>query len=561
MKNLRYFPFERNLFFKGKILTVRDFESEQKYFNDKRRLLNRLLYGSGVVSGLQVIRVDDKQISLETGIALDALGREIVVASPVKMKLSMIDGFMNNDYAKNVYLCIAYDEKGKEQVYSVNNNASSSDEHSEYNRVMESYKIFIKEEAPDPAAFENSNQFESICLIYDDAQVRIWQTSPKYVNPGELFELTLHLEKTIQTPRISFEYALNSTYFSLETDSGLISFAESIDGQDTSYQKTFSVKAGEIPVKSEITMKMDSAKLSIGDKLLNITNKETTNAIEIITGSIKDRLFADYYDRSLDKSVEFSADSCIYLAKICLLQMGSTYMIEKIDRIPFGEYIYNSMMTNKLAGMGGSKAATKASYRTKATTVELKSNEPAQFSVKYNEDSQLFDFKLGLPKMLKAGNEVTKGYVDIPLKAKGGINPFSKPEKSFFSTEIEHFLGNGQVFIVTGMEELSGDPISGMLNRSEQVYFGDNDVFKDTQYESEINNVAIGTLVYPSKGTFRIGVKPQGSTATTTVRVHWWAFKQIAEVTEDMAGEAAVVAIKEIESGLLEAAGSNDTGQ
>ena len=42
------FPFERNRYFYGKLLTVRDFESEQKYFNDKSRLLNRLLFGSGV---------------------------------------------------------------------------------------------------------------------------------------------------------------------------------------------------------------------------------------------------------------------------------------------------------------------------------------------------------------------------------------------------------------------------------------------------------------------------------------------------------------------------------
>jgi hypothetical protein len=555
MKNLRYFPFERNLFFKGKLLTVRDFESEQKYFNDKRRLLNRLIYGSGVISGLQVIRVDDKQVSLETGVALDTLGREIVVASPVKMKLSMIDGFKNNDYAKNVYLCIAYDEKGKEQVYSVNNNSSSSEEQSEYNRVMESYKIFIKEEAPDPASFEQSNQFASISLIYDDTQVRIWQSTPRYVNPGEIFELTLHIEKTIQTPRIEFEYALDSKHFSLNSDK--LSFSEPLDGQTTAYQKTFSLKAGDLPAKSEITLKSDSAKLSIGDKLLHITSKEAANVIEIITGPVKDRLLADYYDRSLDKAVEFTSDSCIYLAKICLLQMGSTYMIEKIDPVPFGEYIYNTTILNKLAGFdgSGSAGATKASYRAKSTTVELKANEAAKFSVDYNEANQLFNFKLSLPKSQKIGNEVTKGYVDIPVKSKG-IKPFSKPEKSFFSDEIDHFLGNGQVFVVTGMEELSGDPISGMLNRSEQVYFGDNDVFKDTQFESEINNIAIGTLMYPQKGTFRIGVKPQGSTSAASVRVHWWAFKQLSEEQEELAPEEA---INEIQSGMLEAAGSNES--
>jgi hypothetical protein len=152
MKNSRYYPFERNRYFYGKLLTVRDFESEQKYFNDKRRMMNRLLFGAGVVTGLQVVAVDDKSVSVEMGAAIDALGREIVVPAPVTLKLSMVDGFTNNEYAKNVYLCIAYDEKGKEPVHSIANSSVRSEEVSEYNRVLESYRLFVREEAPDPSS-------------------------------------------------------------------------------------------------------------------------------------------------------------------------------------------------------------------------------------------------------------------------------------------------------------------------------------------------------------------------------------------------------------------------
>ena len=35
MKNMKYFPFERNKYFYGKLLTVDDFETEQRYMNDK----------------------------------------------------------------------------------------------------------------------------------------------------------------------------------------------------------------------------------------------------------------------------------------------------------------------------------------------------------------------------------------------------------------------------------------------------------------------------------------------------------------------------------------------
>ena len=78
MKNLKYFPFARSRYFYGKLLTVDDFETEQKYMNDKRRMVNRFLHGSGVVCGMNVVRVDDRTISVEMGLALDFAGREIV---------------------------------------------------------------------------------------------------------------------------------------------------------------------------------------------------------------------------------------------------------------------------------------------------------------------------------------------------------------------------------------------------------------------------------------------------------------------------------------------------
>ena len=90
MKNSKYFPFERNRYFYGKLLSVDDFELEQKYFNDKRRLINRFLFGPGIVSGLCVVEVDEQTISLETGFALDTWGREIIVDEPVLKKLSLI---------------------------------------------------------------------------------------------------------------------------------------------------------------------------------------------------------------------------------------------------------------------------------------------------------------------------------------------------------------------------------------------------------------------------------------------------------------------------------------
>ena len=47
MLNRKYFPFQRNNYYYGKLLTARDFEDEQRYYNDKRRLSNRLTGADG----------------------------------------------------------------------------------------------------------------------------------------------------------------------------------------------------------------------------------------------------------------------------------------------------------------------------------------------------------------------------------------------------------------------------------------------------------------------------------------------------------------------------------
>src|SRR5262245_20843278 len=73
----------RNRYFYGKMLDVYHFELEQNYFNGKRWLLNRLVSGYGVVSGLNVLLSSDlKSIYVTPGVAIDKCGHEIIVCNP-----------------------------------------------------------------------------------------------------------------------------------------------------------------------------------------------------------------------------------------------------------------------------------------------------------------------------------------------------------------------------------------------------------------------------------------------------------------------------------------------
>ncbi len=71
---------ERNRYFYGMLLDVYHFERETHYFNAKRRLLNRLVSGYGVICGLDVeAGREPNQITVTPGLAIDKWGYEIIV--------------------------------------------------------------------------------------------------------------------------------------------------------------------------------------------------------------------------------------------------------------------------------------------------------------------------------------------------------------------------------------------------------------------------------------------------------------------------------------------------
>ena len=70
----------RNNYFYGKLLDEQHFRLEQRDFNNKRWLLNRLAVGEGVLCGLGLKpTADGRLVALARGAAADGLGREILV--------------------------------------------------------------------------------------------------------------------------------------------------------------------------------------------------------------------------------------------------------------------------------------------------------------------------------------------------------------------------------------------------------------------------------------------------------------------------------------------------
>jgi hypothetical protein len=75
----------RPRYFFGQLLTAEDFEAEQSYFLDGRRSDSRRLHGFGVACGLEVTPSGNGGVVVQPGVAIDGLGREIVVSDPREM--------------------------------------------------------------------------------------------------------------------------------------------------------------------------------------------------------------------------------------------------------------------------------------------------------------------------------------------------------------------------------------------------------------------------------------------------------------------------------------------
>ncbi|MEO7752063.1 MAG: hypothetical protein ABIS35_01480 [Terracoccus sp.] len=76
-------------FFAGRLVTAEDLTSEQSSSRERQWRHNRLLHGFGVVTGLEVT-VEDDSIVVSPGLAIDPLGREVVLTASQRLDCASV---------------------------------------------------------------------------------------------------------------------------------------------------------------------------------------------------------------------------------------------------------------------------------------------------------------------------------------------------------------------------------------------------------------------------------------------------------------------------------------
>lgn len=170
-----YNNFQRAQYFHGMLMTDRDFIEEQSYHIRKRKLLNRMLHGTGVVCGLKMEPAGCgkySKIIIRPGLALDCAGNEIFV--PESYELDIIEmiksatdyetgGYkteVKNDNCgtgegeglteeKKWYIVVRYKEAHTAPVQVYSPTGGCEEKTCEYSRIKEGYCFEVYRSLPE----------------------------------------------------------------------------------------------------------------------------------------------------------------------------------------------------------------------------------------------------------------------------------------------------------------------------------------------------------------------------------------------------------------------------
>ena len=461
---------------------MEDFNAEQKYMNDKRRLVNRLVHGIGVVSGLNVVAIDDQTISVESGLAFDNTGREIVIDTPVTKKLSMINGYdsaMKSGSNAYVYLCLEYNEGEKGGAYDL----VSGDGGTVHDRIKESYNLYLTSSEPDDRIDHVRDIYEQTTTVYSDGKLRIKHIMPRFVNPLSPLELRVEIE-TFTKQYVAFSYDIQLICLTDSTDNASVlsvKFNEMLFEKKGVYTLSYPLQANNVAnIHGSAKVEPSSFTLTY-DKMPVEASISGSLETLITSGDVKEEMIKASFGRDMDSLCRSSLAQRLYLARIDLINADESTIIENISNVPFGQYVIGNDLQNALQHIETPK------------NNEVKVFTPTENTVD------------NVPRA--SDKNIAGGICRINLSS-GSLK-----NKVFFSEEVTHGLGLGSVTLILGIK-----------TENDGAVFGDAEIFKDSA-----PNVKLAAKLDPSRGSFVVGVMSTSTLLNDYIDVKWTAIRDIDE--------------------------------
>lgn len=479
MKNMNVTFFERNEYYNGKLLSAKDFEVEQDYYNNKRKLINIFTMGSGILYGLDVINTGDNRqiesVSIKPGVAIDPYGREIVVPEMDNIIIAKLKGIPEEECNSQArYLCIEYDEEGK-------GDASGEEEGKRYNRKLEKFKMVLEKD-PSKLLLGMTESVYNLSEIYRDEKVVIWHKSPIYMETGKAFECTFIVIRNQKNVRIRMAYAVKTEGISRISEKVSFDSIDNLDLSDCEYTyRLFGGNQDGNVVLEDILLYIDDKQALTEPKKIRVISE---------TGANSEKLVRNF---DMKKYLDLAKGKKVCIAKVFInnykTTLGTKIHIDCVENSIFTRHIKSQIEESRNFDTPNENNDIRVEKRTE----EVKSACINEF------------------------NEIDKtGVIRIPVE--------KAFKKVYYTDLIEHGLGKGVAVITTGIEEYEDSGISKTAGMDDAIYTGDAGIFNKSDYKSSFNGVSIGVVQYPHKGVFRLGISLQGYDGEKMwIMVRWWA--------------------------------------
>ena len=487
------------------MLTSVDFEAEQLYMNNKRRFINQMLGGSGIVCGLNVISLDDLSIMIESGVAVDDAGREIVVDSSIVKKLSTIPGFeqLRTNHAS---LCLRYQEEENQPVYAINRQEGQKEY--EHNRILESYELFLQDTEDLEGNYEMETEFFAGGVLFENQDYRISFRIPANICAGYYVKAVIEVEKLSQEKASLYYEAVLQTpaLGTMEGSQELEVLLENVSleqGKKLEKEYWFLAQSEELN-DTTVMLKSNSSKVMINgidvsrgggfSWKINVVHEKPALLAAQETGKV---------------SMEFrsmgGSNGIIRLADLTLVRTESAYLIESVKEKGVKRYIPTMRDT-------GLRQEYETYFYEKLPfyQAETKNNSITNLAGTYREQQDFLT-----PRM-------ETGIVEIPL----GEN--ARRGDICYSGEIMHGLGKGNVYVEVGYEGLETDPVLGK-NVKTTVY-GNSDLFAE-----DSTSVAAETAVkvLNDKGSFIVALRLLQDVKQLVLTYRWVAIRYASDEIQE----------------------------
>lgn len=517
MNNANFSPFERNRYFYGKLLTVRDFETEQRYYNGKRSLLNRLVNGVGVVCGLGVTASDESTLMIGSGMALDYQGREIVLSETLFRKLQMLEGQETLNGRQDAYLCLSYAE---EDVEPVNATGVQVGADRQFDLTREGYRLYLSGDRPAYRELLEAAGRENVSVLYESDELTLVLSVAADICAGEEFQAQVLVVKNEKTPPVQFSLEGENTF--VESDNGRVrlEYRESREEKRCVYTVDF-------PLRAKSLIDMESQLFPAGCELnVELGSHHYKNYLTVETGVYLCRNHAGRMTRrrrmdTLERHT-VGRDIPLYLAKLELIWSAGGMFVGGVTNLPFEQVVSQE-------GASQNQATADLEVTTSVRSLEYWQKPDVKAVYKRSTGGLHLDF--GIPSPEQYDYAVAHGTVDIALP--GGIRVNSR----VFSEEIAHGLGAGAVDVRLSVEFVDG------ANKETALLCGNSEVFKSRHVTVSPPWVETAAVLYPERGTMRIGLWLHDTVDGNLVRVHYFAQKPERDTSRILAQHRTSISV------------------